>query len=471
MPKTGAYPLASTLTGDEEIVVKQGTATRRAAVRDVAELQSTTNVRTFGALGEGNDYTAEVQAALDSLPEGSATTGGSRLYFPPGRYVLSESWLIKNSRVSIEGAGEDATIISASNDFPTDTGIFKLDPTPDVASPEFRFSFSRMRIEGATRAHGVAMVNAATMTFEKVVFVNSRYGIYNVNSEAPPSAAEKVGGLFIHNCRFATSLAGVLMRWGTQVWLEGCWFVSGTSDYHVILDKTDKSRLIGCEFNSWGTAAVFLTSDDANFPCRDIQVIGCDFLDTGAAIIESGQCDWNMFGPNIMRFGSTITVVGANTRTINNIGASPDDTVESASTSKAGLVELATKAETYAGTDSVRAVTPSALPIRGSTGVPVDDDQVGTLLTLPAGIAGLLIVRGGASLRVSIFSVDTLTTNEIVTVFLGANSLNGGLGTPNAGDGTDGNAIYYIGADNIVRVSNRLGATATFEAVLIKLTQ
>ncbi|MCR5429950.1 MAG: glycoside hydrolase family 55 protein [Eubacterium sp.] len=45
------------------------------------------SVRDYGALGDGQDYTAEIQAALNV---------GGRVYFPSGVYLISEPLVIKS---------------------------------------------------------------------------------------------------------------------------------------------------------------------------------------------------------------------------------------------------------------------------------------------------------------------------------------------------------------------------------------
>lgn len=110
-------------------------------------------------------------------------------------------------------------------------------------------------------------------------------------------------------------------------------------------------------------------------------------------------------------------------------------------------------------------ITDAALAIN-SGAVSVADDAVGELLTVPANTTGFLIVSE-TSARVSLFAIETFGTHQILTLALGANSLNGGVSTPTGGSGTDANVNWYLGTDGIVRVSNRIGATSTFRATVI----
>jgi hypothetical protein len=104
----------------------------------------------------------------------------------------------------------------------------------------------------------------------------------------------------------------------------------------------------------------------------------------------------------------------------------------------------------------------------------VNDDAVGDLMVLTnagAGVAstGLLIIGTTGVSRLSLFAVGITGVNAISTVFLGAAVLNGGLsaGAPSSGAGTDGNLNVYIGDDDHIYVSNRLGGNNSISGVFI----
>lgn len=81
------------------------------------------NVKDYGALGDGvTDDTSAIQAAIAAIPiSGGGTSHGYQLYFPPGKYLIADTLVIGNRRVSIHGGGASimgsgsASIIYQSN--------------------------------------------------------------------------------------------------------------------------------------------------------------------------------------------------------------------------------------------------------------------------------------------------------------------------------------------------------------------
>ena len=75
------------------------------------------NVQDFGAMGNGEvDDTLAIQSAIDSLPTstpfGTKRAGGT-LYFPPGKYLISDSLVIgpQKNNITLLGAGNGVSII------------------------------------------------------------------------------------------------------------------------------------------------------------------------------------------------------------------------------------------------------------------------------------------------------------------------------------------------------------------------
>jgi hypothetical protein len=65
------------------------------------------SVKLFGAVGDGvTDDTAAIQAAIDAFPTGNGT-----VYFPVGTYLVTETLLVAQHRVHLEGAGMHSTTI------------------------------------------------------------------------------------------------------------------------------------------------------------------------------------------------------------------------------------------------------------------------------------------------------------------------------------------------------------------------
>lgn len=67
------------------------------------------NVKAYGAKGDGSaDDTSAIQSAINA-----ASSGGGRVYLPPGTYLISSSLTITSNCVSLIGAGIGATTIKA----------------------------------------------------------------------------------------------------------------------------------------------------------------------------------------------------------------------------------------------------------------------------------------------------------------------------------------------------------------------
>ena len=106
-----------------------------------------------------------------------------------------------------------------------------------------------------------------------------------------------------------------------------------------------------------------------------------------------------------------------------------------------------------------------AIGIKTEGDVSVADDAVGIVAGVPLGAAGLLIVTSNNDM--GLFMCETIGTVAITTIYGGSTVVNGGVGTPGPGAGTNGKMNIYINSSGVVRVSNRLGATATFGGVFI----
>ena len=73
-------------------------------------LLSDLNVRWFGARGNSTaDDTASIQAAI------SLTTNGSKIYFPPGNYLISSALAVGGSGITLMGSGKNSTYITSNN--------------------------------------------------------------------------------------------------------------------------------------------------------------------------------------------------------------------------------------------------------------------------------------------------------------------------------------------------------------------
>jgi len=114
------------------------------------------NVKTFGAVGDGvvNDAPA-IQAAIDAAQVGGSN-GGGVVYFPPGKYKLSSTVLIKESNITLQGAsiGSTKLYVGSTGNYPaiTFTGHLNGVPSTPTTNSTFPWNFSirDMMIEKGT---------------------------------------------------------------------------------------------------------------------------------------------------------------------------------------------------------------------------------------------------------------------------------------------------------------------------------
>jgi hypothetical protein len=119
----------------------------------IPELPRTTNVRDFGAVGDGTtDDTRALQAAIDATPAGA-------IYLPPGRYLVSDYLRITRPNVVLRGAGSEQSILW----FPR--GLDAVHPRAgrtSTGSPASGYSFDGafVSIQGDYRAQPLAKITA-----------------------------------------------------------------------------------------------------------------------------------------------------------------------------------------------------------------------------------------------------------------------------------------------------------------------
>lgn len=80
---------------------------------DTSSVPWATNVRTYGATGDGetNDHAA-IQAAIDAC----AAVGGGTVYLPAGHYLVSAPLVVTDSSVRVVGEAVGATILEKTDD-------------------------------------------------------------------------------------------------------------------------------------------------------------------------------------------------------------------------------------------------------------------------------------------------------------------------------------------------------------------
>jgi hypothetical protein len=138
--------------------------------RPIPELPRATNVRDFGAVGDGTtDDTRAIQAALDATPAGA-------VYLPPGRYLVSDFIRITRSGVVLRGAGPEQSILW----FPR--GLDAIHPRARktaTGGPASGYSFDGafVTLEGNTQSKKLAAVTALAQRGDCEIEVDRSAGL------------------------------------------------------------------------------------------------------------------------------------------------------------------------------------------------------------------------------------------------------------------------------------------------------
>jgi polygalacturonase len=107
-----------------------------------SKLKDTVSIKDFGAVGDGSDATAEIQAAVNT---------GSAVIIPPGEYLVSSTISVP-SNAQIIGLG--GTIVRASS--PLGLVLFSTSNTENVAFNNVRFKVA----EGTSTAQAGGFIGA-----------------------------------------------------------------------------------------------------------------------------------------------------------------------------------------------------------------------------------------------------------------------------------------------------------------------
>jgi nitrous oxidase accessory protein NosD len=160
------------------------------------------NVREFGALGDGD--TDDRQAILTAL---GAVKDRGTLYFPPGRYRVSDKITITRSHLRLMGAGRQSRIL-----MPKASDCFQLGDR-QVMGPVTveRLSFVGLRVWDKSRNHYKALILAGARgcLVRDCVFEGAGVGVHD---------ADPTRGTQIRRCRFVDwGTVGVFLNGGAHV--------------------------------------------------------------------------------------------------------------------------------------------------------------------------------------------------------------------------------------------------------------
>ena len=129
----------------------------------IPDVKAVTNVRDFGAKGDGvTDDTAAILKAV-------AATKGGALLLPAGRYVLRDTIAIESSHVVLRGEGPDKTVLVIPQSLEELRGAdMKTDPN-GVEKSEYAFDGSFVRVEGADTGKRIAALARPARRGDRVV--------------------------------------------------------------------------------------------------------------------------------------------------------------------------------------------------------------------------------------------------------------------------------------------------------------
>lgn len=161
------------------------------------------DVTAFGALGDGGDATAAVQAAFNSLP--ATATGrelGGVVYFPAGTYVLEAPITCSGKHICVRGAGRGATRLVWNSpggfDFSLHTPNLKVtisdlliqtniqNPSPAIkistvwnggptATPHIHDVYIGPNVVGSSWNKGIELINGSGAKIERFEIVCGTY--------------------------------------------------------------------------------------------------------------------------------------------------------------------------------------------------------------------------------------------------------------------------------------------------------
>ena len=139
--------------------------------RDLPSPPIATNVRDFGAVGDGvADDTDAIQSAIAATNEGA-------IFFPPGTYLISDRIDVLKSNVVLRGAGVDETVLYFTRhleDIEPNMG----ETTSGRPTSNYSWSGGLIRLEGAFRQKTITDITAHSARGMSSAEVESAVGLY-----------------------------------------------------------------------------------------------------------------------------------------------------------------------------------------------------------------------------------------------------------------------------------------------------
>jgi hypothetical protein len=285
-----------------------------------AKLRETISVKDFGAKGDGvTDDTAAIQAAFNAVP-----VRGGAVYFPSGRYIVSDQILLPNRnptyKVQIIICGESAS--SASDDvgsavvYTGTTGaLFQgLGVLGTDTSRRSQLRVCNIQIYGSrpngdltNTSIGFKLQTATTISFDNVLINGfdigieangfnyySNYNLVKFRRCRRGFVGSTQNGNTFSNCSFSTidERSISLDFAGFQTNIIGCWFEGAVTtpraQGEIFISRSQNVNITNCYFESSPTNAYIVVSRDSDVQRAGTCVLtGCSFQgasDNGYAI-------------------------------------------------------------------------------------------------------------------------------------------------------------------------------------------
>lgn len=258
------------------------------------------NVKDYGAVGDGRDDTAAIQAAATF-----ASANELELFFPSGGYKISSTITFTPGKAfTVRGEGPNSTIISSTADTPTTT-LFTLNATggPPVVIENLSFYASTGLL-----GKGITVTNSNGVTIKNCWFVGLEIGINKPNTSSL---------LNVFDCTFEFDVTAIAFSGAIQCLVSGNTFYWNNFDYSfsgdfqssVISQSTHIETINYCFYMDGVTGGIFF---GFNFLQRFTQRLPVLF-----ELVNN--CRWNTISDVFVRnFGSKVVSLPTGSLSVNN---------------------------------------------------------------------------------------------------------------------------------------------------------
>ena len=421
-----------------------------------ARLRDRLSVKDYGALGNGGDDTAAINAMLSAIASAATVVD---VYFPPGVYGYSGSGFTGNQYIGrIYGAGPSASVIQAVNSSVTGSA-FNFNATADG------ITFQDIAILGPGQSasggqDGVVIANGGSPV-RQPRFVNCE--IYNWPGKALNINTPIAGSA--HNCRFQNNIHGVYINSGTSFTFYNC-YPNGNKKAGYWLNGTTYSSFVSCAADTNGIA--YLLSG-----LTGVTMVGCgneagtsNTLTITSSSLTSNIATFTYSGPDqsadFIGNGRTVVIQGSTNIPAANAGASGLGdgrwAITSVGTNTVSISLTSANISSASDSGTVSFWAGDGVVINGSTVVQIQGHRT----IAPAQTSSSMLVTEGSASQVTVTGMRSTQGSgqlQIIDMWLG-NGTSNIIRTNNAFSGGT-----YAAANNISTVSNGTWTLPTVTAV------